>query len=531
MHRFSYVHNVRSSPPQYRTIPDCIKEKAEDVPNAEAFVFLHEDSGRTSITWKQLYERSFEFAKSLVLLGVNEKDVVAISGPNCPEWLYASFGTMMARAIPATINFTYSDGSDVVAMLKKLESCTTFILHPGFENKQWRIMKSLLESIDENGNIKCQNIPSLKTLIFMAKPTNEGDLLLNVVSEMIEGQSQDLELPRIYPEDIAYILQTSGSTGVPKPLAHTHFSLTGFFFGGNIDVDNKMYNDRNFGWIGGFPFTVCTGGVRITPCYLNETTDYMNFMIKSIHREKCTWAFCLPSLLKELLDRQVAVGTVCKTLFVRYGSSESLLISVKVVTSPEEYKSFSAGHVIKGMEVKIVDNEGHPVSIGTRGEIYVRSSTLFLNYVNDPDKTRKSKTESGWYKTDDVGYLTETGELFVEGRKSDIIICGGLNITPSILESLLKTFPGVEDVAVVPVSHPTLFQVVCACIVPKAGSGLTEEAVRTFCKEKHVDKAGRFTVFPSHYIFLDEFPKHYTGKIDKKSLEHDVEMRFGVNSC
>ncbi|KAK3602517.1 hypothetical protein CHS0354_029334 [Potamilus streckersoni] len=292
----------------------------------------------------------------------------------------------------------------------------------------------------------------------------------------------------------------------------------------------------------------------VSPCYLSETPNYLDIMIKSIQRERCSYAMCLPSMLKALIDRKntlpndwplkaimltgqpisalfsSAVGTVCSTLFVGYASTESLPISGKVVTSPEEYQAFSAGYVMKGVEVKVVDDEGHPVSKGTRGEIYARSATLFLNYFNDPEKTMKSKTESGWYKTDDVGYLTETGELFVEGRKSDMIISGGLNVTPSIIESLLKTFPAVDDVAVVPVSHPSLFQVVCACVVPTVGSGLTEEVLHTFCKEKHVDKAGRFTVLPTYYIFLHKFPRTNTGKIDKKSLEREAKLRFGVNS-
>ncbi|XP_053378453.1 3-[(3aS,4S,7aS)-7a-methyl-1,5-dioxo-octahydro-1H-inden-4-yl]propanoyl:CoA ligase-like [Mercenaria mercenaria] len=179
-----------------------------------------------------------------------------------------------------------------------------------------------------------------------------------------------------------------------------------------------------------------------------------------------------------------------------------------------------------GLEIRIVDEDGKIVPIKTRGEIYCRSPVMFKEYFNDPVKTKAAKSDDGWFRTDDVGRMTESGELFVEGRKSNTIISGGFNVAPEVLEKVMKNFTGVESVAIVPVPDDIYYQVLCACVVKKTDRDVTEEELRTCCVNFHADKPGLFTVLPKFYLFLESFPETSTGKLDHRELEKIATQRF-----
>ena len=197
-----------------------------------------------------------------------------------------------------------------------------------------------------------------------------------------------------------------------------------------------------------------------------------------------------------------------------------------LILDPKTFKDNCIGKPYKDIQMKICNEGGQIVPTNERGEIYVKSEGMFQGYYNDPEKTKAVFTEDGWYKTDDIGYVTEEGLFFCEGRKSETIISGGINVVPIILEAAIKKCPGVESVVCVPVAHEVMFQVVCACIIRNDGSDLTEDQLRQYCEEVHNDKSRLFTVLPTHYLFLTEFPETYTGKLSRKKLAEMAADRF-----
>ena len=220
------------------------------------------------------------------------------------------------------------------------------------------------------------------------------------------------------------------------------------------------------------------------------------------------------------------IGKVCKKLFVVYGGTEFLAITRMNVDSAESFVDYSSGLPEHGIELKIVDKTGNTLPVGERGEIYVRNEWLFQEYLNDAEKTAAAKTIDGWYKTEDYGRMNADGFLFVEGRISDIILCGGMNVTPAILEAVLKTYPGVESAIVVPVPHKELYQVVCACVTLKMGhTDVTETQLREFMQQKHNDEKKLFAVLPEYYLFLDKLPEETTGKTSRKMLKQMAEEK------
>lgn len=223
-----------------------------------------------------------------------------------------------------------------------------------------------------------------------------------------------------------------------------------------------------------------------------------------------------------------AIGSICKMMLVSYGSTEMLTIANCILMNPDLYKDNYCGTVPSGIgtEVKVVDDKGETLPINTAGEIYVKSPGLFKEYYNDPEKSSAVFTSDGWFKTDDIGRITENSELYVEGRKSNIIVSGGMNVSPELVENILKTCAGVEAVVVVPISDSTYHQVLCACVTKKKGSDLTGDKLRQFCESRHNDKPGIFTVLPKFYLFLDSFPETTSGKYARKELEKIAKRHF-----
>ena len=146
--------------------------------------------------------------------------------------------------------------------------------------------------------------------------------------------------------------------------------------------------------------------------------------------------------------------------------------------------------------------------------------------MKTPEKTRKVISEDGWFKTEDIGRMSENGQLFVEGRKSNMVIIGELKVAPEILESVMKTFPGIDSVVIVPIPDDVEHYVLCACIVKNAECETNEEDVRRYCREYHADKPELFTVLPKYYMFFDTFPETRTGKTHRKKLEKIVHQHF-----
>ena len=293
------------------TIPDCLLHHRTKHPDREAFVFAHNDGSRTTVTFKQLYENAVLVAKSFVALGVRKSEIVAINLRSCPEWIYTTFGAILAGARPISLSFTYTDGSDVIAMMEKLEVCSTIILDPAEDTDTWNIFKNTVRNYDASGHVESDTMPFLKYLVCRQRPVDGSKVL--TMEEMLSWDLSDITLPTVKPDDIAILLQTSGSTGVPKIIAHINVSMVTRVASAKDDSKNAeqdpmriLYNDRPFAWAGGFPWTVISGQTRVTRYgYSPDPDDSLKMLVDIIRKEKCTTLTALPPLLHKLIERQV----------------------------------------------------------------------------------------------------------------------------------------------------------------------------------------------------------------------------------
>lgn len=223
------------------------------------------------------------------------------------------------------------------------------------------------------------------------------------------------------------------------------------------------------------------------------------------------------------------IGKVAPALGLAYGATEIQIGAFAYFDDVEKFEENCCGNLFQGagMEMKIVDENGTIVPLDTYGEIYIRSEAVFKEYFNDPEHTAAVKTSDEWYKTNDLGKLTENGILYVEGRKSSMIICGGMNVVPDILERIIESHPGVEAAVIVPVPDEAYYQVVCACVVLQPGSDVNEQQLRNFLREYYNDKPGLFTVLPKYYLFPKKFPEVFTGKPSRKVITDMATSSFG----
>ncbi|MEM9713683.1 MAG: AMP-binding protein, partial [Actinomycetota bacterium] len=190
-------------------------------------------------------------------------------------------------------------------------------------------------------------------------------------------------------------------------------------------------------------------------------------------------------------------------LYNLYGSTE---VGQATIADPVDLRSApgTAGRVIPGSTVEIIDEGGRPLPAGTEGRIMVGNAAQFTEYTGGGTKDRVR----GLMSSGDVGYLDEDGRLFVTGRADDMIVSGGENVFPAEIEELLLTHPDVEDAVVVGVPDDDFGQRLAAMIVLRAGAELDLDAVKAFVS----GRLARHKV-PRDVAFVDELPRNATGKL------------------
>lgn len=197
----------------------------------------------------------------------------------------------------------------------------------------------------------------------------------------------------------------------------------------------------------------------------------------------------------------------------RYGMSEAGIISSNRIG---EAVPGSVGHALPGYEVRVVNDDGVPVEAGATGTVEVRGPSLCLGYWGRPDADAESRTDDGWFSTGDIGHLDSTGRLTLEGRSSDMIISGGLNVYPKEIEIALDEIDGVVESAVIGVPHDDFGEAVTAYLVLEADVDLDslplDEALASLARFKHPKTVHR----------IDELPRNAMGKVQK------VELRRGA---
>ena len=176
----------------------------------------------------------------------------------------------------------------------------------------------------------------------------------------------------------------------------------------------------------------------------------------------------------------------------------------------------------EGDHWKVLDDREKELPLNTEGELAAKGPLIFTGYYKSEAENKQIFTKDGYYKMGDLGMINEAGNIFITGRKKDIIQRGGESVIPSEIEDLLHMHPGIEAAAVVGMPDPRLGEKACAYVTLRPGNNLSLEKVVDFLKDRGAGKL----LMPERLEILDDLPRTLIGKVDKKALRRDIEKKL-----
>jgi long-chain acyl-CoA synthetase len=468
-----------------------------------------------SITHAELDAAADAAARGLTAHGLRRGDAVAILSANRAEFLIAYFGAMRAGLVAVPVNFRFPP--DTIAYIMR-DAGVRLVLH----------------------DAECRaSLPAgIPAISFDEAGTGGFTSLLDPGT---------FETVRPTPGETAMVLYTSGSSGRPKgvPLSHdgqlwtvAHQLRAGSFVGERLLIAAPIFHMNG---LGRAKFA-CAAGASMVLLPRFDARRY----IEAAGRFRCTLLTGVPTMFAlivrehETLARvdlaavkYVRMGSAPATqrlfdevkacfpqasISLAYGTTESGPVAFGPHPEDRPKPDVALGWPVKGVEVRFataaMEQEGE-------GVLQIRTPANMKGYLNLPDKTREVLSDDGWYTTGDLFKRSFDGCYAFVGRADDMINCGGENIFPAEVETLLERHPAVAQASVVAVADAIKGEKPVAFVVLKAGRSATEEQIKTFA----LDNAPAFQ-HPRRVRFMDELPLAGTNKVDRKALQRLAEREW-----
>ena len=518
-------------------LTDHLDRVADAAPDQLAF----RDS-RRSVTYAQLKAEADRCALGLLELGVRPGDVVSHQLPNWVEFVVVHLACVRIGAVSNPLIPIYRERE--VGFMVGLAESRVLVVPREFRGYDYPGMVERLKPglpsaphvlVVDAGDDLAEGHHSFEG--FMATPWEE------------RRDPGGLAGLRPDPNAVALLIFTSGTTGEPKGVMHTHNTL----MAANRSIPERMGVDENtvvhmastFAHLTGFLYGVCLPIQFGLSCIAQDIWDAQEF-VALVEKHGISYTSGATPFLVDLLGnlpedtsglqtltRFCCMGAPIPRVMVRrarealpgmavlggWGQTEDALVTIGVPGDPED-KIATDGRAWPGMEVRTVDDENNPVPPGTEGRLQVRGPFLFVGYAKRLDAARALLTEDGWFDTGDLAALDEDGYLSISGRTKDIVVRGGENIPVAYVENVLYENPEYARVAVVAVADPRLQERACACIVPAEGAAApTLESVREYLAGKGVAKQ----YWPEKVVAMDDLPATASGKIQKFRLREWLE--------
>jgi acyl-CoA synthetase (AMP-forming)/AMP-acid ligase II len=484
--------------------------------------------GDTRLTRGAAWDLALRLAKYFLSRGLKPGDVISFQLPN---WIEAAVLALAARMTGIVINPIppIYRGSELAYILADCGAKLIFIPEV-FRKHDHRAMLEELR-------------PTLPDLMDIVVVRGDGALRWQ---DVVSGEpANESQLPPVDPGAVMMAMYTSGTTGKPKGVLHVHYGYDhrvramGEAWG--IGPDDVVFMPSPVSHITGAFWAFDMPWVRGCRSVLIDVWA-ADDGLRCIETNRCTVSGGATPFLMQLLDtardRPEAIsslrlffcgGTTVSPELVRqasaafpnclffrvYGSTEMTCATLGIHDrSQAELGATTDGEIVPPTEMIIVDAEsGAPLPPGAEGEILARGPGLFVGYLRAADNDG-SFDERGFFRMGDLGRLMHENFVVITGRKKDIIIRSGENISPKEVEDLLFLHPAVAEVAIVAMPSPTTGEKGCAFIIPRAGQSLDLAEIRRF-----LDQAGLARQkFPEHLVLVDDLPRVPSGKVKKDVL-------------
>ncbi len=551
MTRKSYFHSDGETPLLELTIPAHFNRIVKKFPDHEAVVALPQGK---RLTYSQFAQEITLLAQGLMGSGFGQGDRIGIWSTNNLEWVMVQMAMAQIGAILVNINPAYRI-KELAYALKKSEVQALFVI-PAFKSSDYiSMLVELLPEIKESKKQKISSteFPFLRRII-LYDPTGAMDtqrpwpgfsIWKDVIkaSADVSQQEMDEQIKRLDVHNPVNIQYTSGTTGFPKAVVLSHHNiLNNAWFTGQIM--NFSEQDRLCVAV---PFYHCFGTVLASLlCFsrgacLVIACDHFDplLVLRAVEEEKCTALHGVPTMFiaeldhlkfvdidtsslrtgimagapcPELLMKRVIEEMGCREILIGYGETEASPLTH--LTRPEddlERRTRTVGRNLPHQEVKIIDTaDGSTVPLGRTGELCFRGYHIMKGYYNDQEATAEAIDEDGWLHSGDLGVMNEEGYVSITGRLKEMIIRGGENIYPQVIEEVIFNHPMVSDVAVFGVPDDYWGEEIMAWIILYQGRQVSVEEIRDFCGAS----LAHFKI-PRYIHFVDQFPMTVTGKVQK----------------
>lgn len=496
------------------------------------------DIGRNArYTYRDLLIQTKQFEKAFIGYGIQRGMHVALVFPSSATWISVFLALIHIGAVPVCVNNDNTDGeirhtvmhSDSRMIITDEETYVKVRLHENEMDLRQIVI------VDRRGYCSEELHCTLDT--FLA----HGEY---VTDEMVQEACDQVRY-----DDILTIQYTSGTTGLPKAVMSVHYKVLNnilrfkdiFKYTNEDKVLTSLPMYHVMGCFFTCLLTFMVGGSLVLMSRFNTKRA-----IQAIVEEECTSFHGVPTMFKLIMNKMgdsefptlkkgMIAGSYCepeamediinkmgmKYIMPLYGQSEGSGYTQIRIGDPIEKVLTTVGRPIEGITVKIVDNQCNEVPQGVEGEIWIQSDYTMAGYYKDQEATDKVIVE-GWIHTGDLGKVDEEGYVVITGRKKDIIIRGGENISPVDIESILRQHEYVRDVVVVGVEDKIMGQEVGACIIVDDKAEEIEENVIKNCIIEHAQKNLAKYKVPKYIEFVKAFPLTGSGKIQKTKLAQTV---------
>ena len=517
---------------------DYILENAQRFSSREAIV------DRTyRITFWELKDAVDQMAVNLLRLGIEKEDRVGLQLPNWWEFICLRFALHRIGAVSIPLPSEWRQ-REIRYILKETETKAYFIPEE-FRNFNYTEMIDTL----------WKELPQLKYVIIVdgrsSKRLPKGMKPLNsLLSPVSEEEVQRLDSIKIGPNEVDIIVSSSGSTAFPKLVVRTPNQVgtmvetianrhaltpddtvlgmapitrgvgylavgTALVSGAKLVLLEKFSSEETLKWIAKEKVTVALG-VPTEIIKLLTFLDLQKYDFSSLRCFTNGGASLPPSVAEEL-----ALKLKCKVMS-GYGSVEGGLPTWTSLDDLPEKASTTVGRTLPGMEMAIFDETGKQVPPGETGEVVYRGANCSLGFYKNIEDYRKLYDPQGWFFSGDLGQIDKEGYLKIVGRKKEIIIRGGANISPQEIEEILHAHPKIEQVAVVKMPDKVMGEKACAYVVPKANQTISFEEMISFLREKDLATYK----FPERLEVVKAFPMTASEKVLKKELEKDIALKL-----
>ena len=506
-------------------------------------------AGEVRLTYGQLKEWTDRAAIAFHELGIHKLDRVFLQIPNWPEFVYAYYGLHKIGAIHVMCLPRFSKRE--IEHFCKITEASSWIVPLQFEKIDYRPMIELIRSQE----------PLLKHIITLDPISDSNRNLLPEGTVSFHDLLKKVDLkryPKDYlqslkpdPDEICHLMPTGGTTGLPKLVPRTH---NDYFC--NFDYRAKVWerSPHDITLIA-TPLTHNMAiEVSLNPSCLNGGKAVLipstrpKDILEAIEKEKVTTTILAVAQVQQIIDLpELDLYDVSSLKVIATGGSRMPPELIKKIYEKLKCKFFNVFGMSEGPcaqtryqdldefvfhtvgwpvcpydEFKVIDANGNNIPRGVEGELVARGPCIFRGYYKAEAENREAFTPDGFFRTGDIAKFDPEDRLIITGRKKDIIIRGGENISAREVEDLISDYSKVDQVSVVGMPDPVLGEKVCAFIKPKKGGVISFEEIISFLKGKKIS----VLYLPERIEIIDEIPLTNVGKVDKKRLREEIKEKL-----